>query len=45
MIRDLQSLDLRRQEETVMELGVTVIWYESHEDVAKILGSIVPRGL
>jgi len=44
-IRDLQSLDLRRQEETVMELGVTVIWYESHEDVAKILGSIVPRGL
>jgi len=43
MIRDLQRLDLRRQEETLAELGVTVIWYDSHEDVAKVLGSIVRR--
>jgi hypothetical protein len=49
MIRDVQVLDWRREEETLAELGVTVVWYETHDEVADILVQITessrrPRG-
>jgi hypothetical protein len=34
MIRDLQMLDGRREEATLAELGIAMIWYEEHDDIA-----------
>jgi hypothetical protein len=41
MISDLDALDSRRWEGTLAEFGVTVLWYENHEDVSGLLQSIV----
>jgi hypothetical protein len=40
MIRDVQVLDSRRQEATLADLGVTVIWYDDHAEIAELLEAI-----
>jgi hypothetical protein len=41
MIRDVEILDSKRQEAILADLGVTVIWYENHDDIAEIVKSLV----
>jgi hypothetical protein len=43
MIRDVQTLDWRREEATLEELGVTVIWYEEHDEIARVIQTIISQ--
>lgn len=40
MIRAVETLDSNRQESVLADLGVTVIWYENHDEIAGIVESL-----
>jgi hypothetical protein len=39
-IRRLSTLDLKREELVLADLGVTVIWYDHHDDIVEMLKSV-----
>jgi hypothetical protein len=39
-IRRLSTLDLKREELVLADLGVTVIWYDNHDDIVDMLKSV-----
>jgi hypothetical protein len=40
IIRRVETLDSDRQEATLADLGVTVIWYENHDEIAGIVEAL-----
>jgi hypothetical protein len=43
MIGDLETLDARRAETTLSELGVTVLWYEDHREIPELVQRMMPH--